>query len=70
VTRIDPSHPNGVTLPSVTTAADGSFSFTDTAPKTTGQDSSTVTYQVSYAGDAHLAASSASASVTVANTGG
>lgn len=69
LTRFDPADPNGVTLPSVTTAADGSFSFTDTAPKTTGQDTSTVTYQVSYAGDAHLSAATASASVTVQNSG-
>jgi hypothetical protein len=70
VTRFDPSDPNGVTLPDVTTAADGSFSFTTTAPKTRGQDTSTVTYQVSYAGDAHLSAATASASVTVRNDGG
>lgn len=69
VTRTDPADPNGVTLPSVTTAADGSFSFSDTAPKTPGQDTSKVTYQVSYAGTAHLTASNASASVTVVNTG-
>ena len=69
VTRFSPSDPNGVTLPGVTTAADGSFSFTDTAPKTSGQDTSTVTYQVSYAGDAHLSAATASASVTVRNVG-
>lgn len=69
VTRFDPADPDGVALPSVTTAADGSFSFTDTAPKAPGQDTSTVTYQVSYAGDAHLTAATASASVTVQNTG-
>ena len=69
VTRFDPSHPAGVTLPGITTAADGSFSFTDTAPKTSGQDASTVTYQVSYAGDAHLSSATASASVTVRNVG-
>jgi hypothetical protein len=51
---------NGVALPDVTTAADGSFSFTDT-PKNKG----TYTYQVSYAGDAHLTAATASATVTV-----
>lgn len=67
VTRFDPAHPNGVTLPSVTTAADGSFSFTDTVPRTRGQDTSTVTYQVSYAGDAHLSSATASFSVTVQN---
>jgi hypothetical protein len=69
VTRFDPAHPDGVTLPGVTTAADGSFSFTDTAPKARGQNTSTVTYQVSYAGDAHLSAATASASVTVQNDG-
>lgn len=69
VTRVDPADPNGVPLPDVTTAADGSFSFSDTAPKTVGADTSTVTYQVSYAGDAHLTVSNASASVTVDNTG-
>lgn len=69
VTRVDPADPNGVALPDVTTAADGSFSFTDTTPKTPGQDSSTVTYTVSYAGSGHLTASNASASVTVSNTG-
>jgi hypothetical protein len=62
VTRIDKAHPGGVTLPDVTTAADGSFSFTDTPPKHTV---GTVTYTVSYAGDAHLTASSASFSVTI-----
>lgn len=69
VTRFSPSAPNGVTLPDVTTAADGSFSFTDTVPGTRGRDTSTVTYQVSYAGDAHLSAATASASVTVGNNG-
>jgi len=69
VTRFDPAHPDGVTLPSVTTAADGTFSFTDRAPKTRGQRSSTVTYQVSYAGDTNLSPASASASVTVRNDG-
>ena len=67
VTRFDPAHPNGVTLPSVTTAADGTFSFTNRAPATRGQDTSTVTYQVSYAGDTHLSPASASTSVTVHN---
>jgi len=64
VTRFDPAHPNGVALPHVTTAADGSFSFTDTPPKA-NMDTGTVTYQVSYAGDAHLSASTGSTSVTV-----
>jgi hypothetical protein len=69
VTRFDPSDPTGVTLPGVTTAADGSFSFTGTAPKSSKHDTSTVTYQVSYAGDAHLSSGTASASVTVQNDG-
>jgi hypothetical protein len=67
VTRFDPSHPAGLTLPGVTTAADGSFSFTDTVPRTRGQYITTVTYQVSYAGDAHLSPATASASVKVRN---
>ena len=67
VTRFDSAHPNGVTLPSATTAADGTFSFTDRAPVVRGRGTSTVTYQVSYAGDTHLSPASASASVTVQN---
>lgn len=51
---------NGVALPDVTTAADGSFSFTDTPQK-----KGTYTYQVSYAGDVHLTAATASATVTL-----
>lgn len=57
VTRIS-SHGKAVALPDVITAADGAFSFTDTP---TGADG--VTYQVSYVGDAHLTASSASISI-------
>jgi hypothetical protein len=64
VTRIDPANPSGVALPDVTTAADGSFSITDTPPKA-NVDTGTVTYQVSYAGDTRLSASSARFSVTV-----
>jgi hypothetical protein len=64
VTRIDQAHPGGIALPGVTTAADGSFTITDTPPNFRG-DSEKVTYKVSYAGDAHLTASTASASVTV-----
>jgi hypothetical protein len=64
VTRIDPTNPDGVALPDVTTAADGTFTITDTPPKA-NVDSATVTYKVSYAGDAYLTAASASASVTV-----
>jgi hypothetical protein len=62
VTRTDRADPGGVTLPDVTTAANGSFSITDTPPRGTV---GTVTYQVSYAGDLHLAASTASFSVTI-----
>jgi hypothetical protein len=64
VTRIDQAHPNGVALRNVRTAADGSFSFTNTPPEFSGT-TETVTYQVSYAGDAYLTASTTSASVTV-----
>jgi hypothetical protein len=64
VTRTDPAEPDGVALPDVTTAADGSFSITDTPPKLHANQG-TVTYQVSYAGDAHLTASAATVSVTV-----
>jgi hypothetical protein len=64
VTRIDQAHPTGIALPDVTTAADGSFTITDTPPNFRGR-SEKVTYQVSYAGDAHLTAATASASVTV-----
>jgi sugar lactone lactonase YvrE len=54
VTRVDPTNPDGVALPDVTTAADGSFTITDTPPKA-NVDTGTVTYQVSYAGDDYLA---------------
>jgi hypothetical protein len=64
VTRTDPAEPDGVALPDLTTAADGSFSITDTPPKLHANQG-TVTYQVSYAGDAHLTASTATVSVTV-----
>ena len=64
VTRTDPTNPNGVALPDVTTTANGSFRITDTPPKV-NMDTATVTYQVSYAGDAHLTASTGTFSVTV-----
>ncbi len=64
MTRTDPAEPDGVALPDVTTAADGSFSITDTPPKLHA-NRGTVTYQVSYAGDARLTASTATVSVTV-----
>ncbi|MEY9946460.1 hypothetical protein [Kitasatospora sp. GAS1066B] len=60
VSRVDADDPDGVSLPNVTTATDGSFSVTDT-PCATGS----VSYQVSYDGDAHLAAAQASATVSV-----
>jgi len=62
VTRFDPAHPAGVALPAVTTAADGSFSVTDT-PRGIG----TVTYQVSYDGGVHLASAGATATVQIGN---
>jgi len=64
VTRTDSAEPDGVALPDVTTAADGSFTITDTPPKLHA-NKGTVTYQVSYAGDAYLTASSATVSVAV-----
>lgn len=62
ITRTDSAHPSGVALPDVTTAADGSFSITDTLSK---QTRGTVTYTVTYDGDVHLTPSTASASLTV-----
>lgn len=52
MTRVDPANPSGTGLPDVTMAADGSFGIADTPPVT-----GTFTYQVSYAGGVHLAAS-------------
>ncbi|MFC8433420.1 choice-of-anchor D domain-containing protein [Streptomyces sp. NPDC057253] len=52
---------DGTALPGVTTAADGSFTFTDT-PSTEG----TFTYAASYAGDATHASASSSGLVQVA----
>jgi hypothetical protein len=60
--RTDKAHPNGVTLPDVTTAANGTFKITDTPPRGTV---GTVTYQVSYAGDGQLGPSTASVSVKI-----
>ena len=51
-------------LPSVTTLADGTYSFSDTLPATSG----IVTYQTSYAGDALYAPVSTSTGVTVWST--
>jgi hypothetical protein len=64
VTRTDSAEPDGVALPSLTTAADGWFSITDTPPKMHANQG-IVTYQVSYAGDPRLTASTATISVTV-----
>jgi hypothetical protein len=64
VTRTDSAEPDGVALPDVTTAADGSFSITDTLPKLHANQG-VVTYQFSYAGDPLLTASSATFAVTV-----
>ncbi|MDW4904758.1 Ig-like domain repeat protein [Streptomyces sp. ADMS] len=47
VTRTDLETPNGRALPSVTVKADGTYSFTNTPPV-----GGTVTYKVTYAGDA------------------
>ncbi|MGW5352522.1 YncE family protein [Streptomyces sp. NPDC004031] len=60
VSRIDAAHPAGTPLPAVRTAADGTFTVTD-IPRAAGA----VTYQVTYAGDAHLTAATASATVRV-----
>jgi hypothetical protein len=62
VARVDPDGTR-VTLPDVTTAADGSFTITDTPHGVTGS----VSYQVVYAGDASLSPATANASVTVRN---
>ncbi|WP_055702651.1 WD40 repeat domain-containing protein [Streptomyces silaceus] len=64
VTRTDVDSPApGKALPSVKTAADGSFSFKDTPPA-----GGKVTYKVAYAGDATHTAASASDSVEVSRT--
>lgn len=63
VTRTDLESPNGKALAPVTVKADGSYSFTDTPPA-----SGTVTYKVSYAGDAEHTAVSASDKVAVSRT--
>ncbi|MGF1429624.1 YncE family protein [Kitasatospora sp. LaBMicrA B282] len=60
VTRVDAADPDGVALPDVTTAADGSFGVTDVPPA-----GGTVTYQLSFDGTTHLAAASTSTTVTV-----
>ena len=64
MTRTDSAEPDGVALPDVTTAADGSFTITDTPPKMHANQG-VVTYQFAYAGDPHLTASTATFAVTV-----
>ncbi|MFI9152623.1 YncE family protein [Streptomyces sp. NPDC053367] len=60
VIRADMEHPDGTTLPAVTVKADGTYSFSDT-PYSGG----TVTYRVSYAGDAEHTAATAYDKVAV-----
>ncbi|MFF4899279.1 YncE family protein [Streptomyces sp. NPDC001068] len=60
VTRTDVESPSGKALPSVAVRADGTYSFSDTPPA-----GGTVTYKVSYAGDAAHTAVSASDKVAV-----
>ncbi|WP_406095316.1 YncE family protein [Streptomyces sp. NBC_01013] len=60
VTRIDLESPTGKVLPPVTLKADGAFHFVDTPPA-----GSTVTYKVSYAGDATHSPGSGSDTVAV-----
>ncbi|MET7567494.1 Ig-like domain repeat protein [Streptomyces sp. NPDC005492] len=60
VTRTDLESTKGKALPTVTVAANGTYSFTDTPPV-----GGTVTYKVSYAGDTGHAAVSASDKVAV-----
>jgi hypothetical protein len=60
VTRTDLESPSGKALPAVTVKSDGSYSFTDTPPA-----GGTVTYKVTYAGDAEHTAVTASDKVAV-----
>ncbi|MFF5014324.1 Ig-like domain repeat protein [Streptomyces sp. NPDC001165] len=60
VTRTDLDSPSGKALPAVTVKADGTYSFTDVPPA-----GGTVTYKVTYAGDAQHTAVSASDKVAV-----
>lgn len=60
VTRTDLESPSGKALPAVTVKADGSYSFGDTPPA-----GGTVTYKVSYAGDAEHTSAKASDKVAV-----
>ncbi|GGN69544.1 hypothetical protein GCM10010112_35180 [Actinoplanes lobatus] len=63
VSRVDLEHTSGISLGTKAVSAGGSFSFTDT-PTAGG----TVTYRVSFAGDATHTAASASKSVAVSRT--
>ncbi|MEV5607840.1 Ig-like domain repeat protein [Streptomyces sp. NPDC052225] len=63
VTRTDAESPGGKALPTVTVAANGSYSFTDT-PQAGGP----VTYRVAYAGDAQHTAVSVSREVEASYT--
>ncbi|MFE6893426.1 YncE family protein [Streptomyces sp. NPDC057694] len=63
VTRTDLESPNGKALASVTVKSDGTYAFSDTPPA-----GGTVTYTVSYAGDATHSAVSASDKVAVSRT--
>ncbi|TVZ94212.1 YncE family protein [Streptomyces sp. BK340] len=60
VTRTDLDSPGGKALPAVTVKADGTYSFTDTPPA-----GGTVTYKVTYAGDAEHTSATASDKVAV-----
>ncbi|MFD4523804.1 Ig-like domain repeat protein [Streptomyces sp. NPDC058470] len=60
VTRTDLDSPNGKALPAVTVKSNGTYSFNDTPPA-----GGTVTYKVTYAGDAEHITATASDKVTV-----
>ncbi|MER6078180.1 Ig-like domain repeat protein [Streptomyces sp. NPDC001833] len=64
VTRTDLESPSGKALPAVTVKADGTYSFADTPPA-----GGTVTYKVTYAGDADHTAATASDKVSVSRAG-
>ncbi|MEU4562226.1 hypothetical protein AB0F72_27905 [Actinoplanes sp. NPDC023936] len=63
VTRTDAESPSGVAVPSVNSTWEGDFTFLDYPPA-----GGTVTYTVTYAGDATHKPSSAKVSVTVSKT--
>ncbi|WP_234542340.1 Ig-like domain repeat protein [Streptomyces shenzhenensis] len=63
VTRTDIESPSGRTLAAVTVKADGTYSFADTPPA-----GGTVTYKVTYAGDAGHTTATASDKVAVSRT--